>query len=227
VKISRRTVLIIALILGPFLLIGFSFPAFVQDNFVIPIALVLLLAWRIVQSVDQHVYWVALIFAVVAYALIRLFRWAYGGDTVGPTQSLDSNAVLKQISDWQTSIRLSGFEIDPSNWLERSLARMLVDLYASKQLHVTKYEIYSALEQRQMPLPEPVYTFLFPAQSSGAKRSIKQLFRHWRGIPRRQFRRWTGREKTEYYQRLEQALKFMESVMENEDDDQRFDAHHD
>ena len=219
--------MIIAFILGLFLLVGFSFPSFIQDNFITPIAFVLLLCWRILRSVDEQVYWIALIFAVVIYCLIRLYRWAQVEDTLEQTQSPDSNAALKQISYWRTSIRLSGFKIDPSNWLERNLAKMLAALYASKQLHVTPYEVYSALERRQMPLPEPVYTFLFPAQSSGAKRSIKQILRNLRDIPRKQIRRWTGREKAEYYQLLDQTLKFMESVMENEHDDKRFDAHHD
>ena len=226
-KISRRTVLIITFILGLFLLAGFSFPSFVEDNFITPIALVLWLCWRILRSVDQQVYWIALIFAVVIYCLIHLYRWAYGVDTFEQTQSPDSNAALQQISHWRTSIRLTGFKIDPSNSLERNLAKMLAAVYASKQLHVTQYEIYSALEQRQIPLPEPVYPFLFPAQSSGAKRSIKQILRSLRDIPRKRIHRWTGREKAEYYQLLDQVLEFMESVMENEHDDKRFDAHHD
>jgi hypothetical protein len=226
-KISRRTVLIIAFGLGLFLLVGFSFPSFVQDNFITPIALVLLLCWRIVQSIDQQVYWTALIFSVVIYALIRLYRSILGSDTFEQTQSLDLNAALEKIRYWQTSIRLTDFKIDRSNILEHNLAKMLAAIYASKQLHVTQYEIYSALEQREMPLPDPVYTFLFPAQPSGVKRSIKQMLRSLRDIPRQRIRRWTGREKAEYYQLLDQVLKFMESVMENEHDDKRFDAHHD
>lgn len=226
-KISRRTVLIIAFILGLFLLVGFSFPSFVQDNFVIPIALVLLLCWRILQSVDQQVYWLGLIFAVVIYGLIRLYRWTYGTDTFEQTRSLDSNAALEQISYWRTSICLTDFKMDRSNILARNLAKMLAAVYASKQLHVTQYEIYSALEQREMPLPDPVYTFLFPAQSSGTKRSIKQMLRSLWTIPHQRIRHWTGRDKAEYYQLLDQVLKFMESVMENDDDDKRFDAHHD
>ncbi len=226
-KIPRRTVLIIAFILGLFLLVGFSFPSFVQDNLITPIALVLWLCWRILRSVDEQFYWIALIFAAVIYCLARLYRWAYVVDTFEQTRSPDSNAALEQISYWRTSILLTGFEIGPSNRLGRKLAKMLADLYASKQLHVAPHEIYTALEQRQMPLPEPVYTFLFPAQSSGAKRSIKQILHNLRDIPRKQIRRWTGREKAEYYQLLDQVLKFMESVMENEHDDKRFDAHHD
>ena len=226
-KISRRTVLIIAFSLGLFFLVGFSFPSFIQDNVVTPIALVLWLGWRILRSVDQQLYWFALIFAIVIYSLIRLYRSALGVDTFEQTQSLDSNAALERISYWQTSIHLTSFKIDPSNSLGRNLAKMLVDLYASKQLHVAPHEIYSALEQHQMPLPEPVYTFLFPAQSSGAKRSIKQLLRNLRDMPRKRIRRWTGRERAEYYQLLDQVLEFMESVMENEHDDKRVDAHHD
>jgi hypothetical protein len=226
-KISRRTVLIITFILGLFLLVGFSFPSFVEDNFITPIALVLWLCWRILQSIDQQIYWLALILAVVFYFLIRLYRWAQGGDTFEQTQSPDSNPALEKISYWRTSIRLTGFKIDPSNSLERNLAKMLAALYASQQLHVAPHEVYSALERRQMPLPDPVYTFLFPAQSSGAKRSIRQILRTLRDIPRKQIRRWTGREKAEYYQLLDQVLEFMESVMENEHDDKRFDAHHD
>lgn len=226
-KISRRTVLIIAFSLGLFLLVGISFPSFVQDNFITPIALVLWLCLRILRSVDQQVYWIALIFSVVMVALIRLYRWALGMDTLKQTQSLAPNAALEQIRNWRTSIRLTDFKIDRSNTLAHNLATTLADVYASKQLHVTPYEIYSALEQREMPLPEPIYTLLFPAHSSGAKRSIKQLLRSLRDIPRQQIRRWTGREKAEYYQLLDQVLQLMESIMENEHDDKHLDAHHD
>gem|GEM_PF-1695085 len=226
-KISRRAVLIIALILGPFLLISFSFPAFVQDNFVKPIALVLLLGWRIVQSIDQRIYWFALVFAVLLYALIRLYRLFQVPNTFEQTQSPDSNAALEQINYWWTSIRLTEFEVDQADGLKRNLINMLTAIYASKQFHAMPYEVYGALEQRQIPLPEPVYAFLFPAQPFGAKRSIKQALRRWRDMPRRQIRRWTGREKAEYYQMLEQVLKFMEAVMENEDDTPRFDIRHD
>lgn len=219
--------MIIALILSLLVLVGFSFPAFVQDNFIIPLALVLLLCWRIVQSVDQQIYWVVLIFTVMLYVLVRVYRSLQGSDDFDQTQSPDVNTILQQIRYWRTSIRLIDFTHDSTNSLERDMAKMLAALYASKQNHMTQYEIYSALEQHQIPLPEPVYKFLFPARSSGAKRSLKQLLRSLEDMPRQQIRRWTGREKAEYYQRLDQALKFMESVMENEHDIERFDAYHD
>ncbi len=213
-KISRRAVLIIALILGPFLLISFSFPGFVQDNFVKPIALVLLLGWRILLSIDQRIYWLGLVCAVMLYALIRLYRLFQVPDTFEQTQSPDSNFTLEQISYWRNSIRLTDFSLDQADSLKRSLINMLVAIYASKQFRVMPYEVYDAMEQRQIPLPEPIYTFLFPAKPSGAKLSITQLLRRGRAMPRRQIRRWAGREKAEFYQMLEQVLKFMEAVME-------------
>ncbi len=213
-KISRRAVLIIALILGPFLLISFSFPGFVQDNFVKPIALVLLLGWRILLSIDQRIYWLGLVCAVMLYALIRLYRLFQVPDTFEQTQSPDSNFTLEQISYWRNSIRLTDFSLDQADSLKRSLINMLVAIYASKQFRVMPYEVYDALEQRQIPLPEPIYTFLFPAKPSGAKLSITQLLRRGRAMPRRQIRRWAGREKAEFYQMLEQVLKFMEAIME-------------
>jgi hypothetical protein len=179
------------------------------------------------QSFDQRIYWSALVFAVMLYALIRLYRLFQAPDTFEQTQLPDSNSTLEQISHWRTSIRLTDFNFDQSDSLKRSLINMLAAIYASKQFRAVPYEVYDALEQRQIPLPEPVYTFLFPAKPSGAKLSLKQLLRRWRDVPRRQIRRWTGREKAEYYQMLEQVLKFMEAVMENEDDTQRFDVHHD
>src|SRR5512136_1778616 len=120
------------------------FPSFIQDNFVTPIALVLLLGWRIVQSVDQQIYWFVLIFAVALYAFIHLYRLFQVLDTFEQTQSPDSNTALEQINYWWTSLRLTDFRRDRSRGLQRSLAHMLAAIYASKQLHVTQYEVYDA-----------------------------------------------------------------------------------
>ena len=225
-KISRR-VLIIALILGPFLLIGFMFPSFIQDNFVTPIALVLLLGWRIVQSIDQQIYWFVLIIAAALYAFIRLYRLFQVPGTFEQTTSRDLNVTLEQINYWQTSLRLTDFKIDRSDLLARNLAN-----YAGRRI---------CLETSPCHTVRSLHCFgatpgttartrlrLFVSGPIIWREAIHQTAAaDWRDIPRKRIRRWTGREKAEYYQLLEQTLKFMESVMENEDDDQRFDAHHD
>ena len=194
-KISRR-VLIIALILGPFLLIGFMFPSFIQDNFVIPIALVLLLGWRIVQSIDQQIYWFVLIFAAALYALIRLYRLFQVPDTFEQTPSLDLNGTLEQINYWQTSLRLTDFKIDRSDLLSRNLAKMLATVYASKQTPchtVRNLQCFGATPDYHCPNPFTLSCFrpnqparsdpsnsgcatggIFPASESAAGQAAKR-----------------------------------------------------
>jgi hypothetical protein len=225
-KISWRTFLIIS-ILGLFFLVGLLFPSFILDNFVTPIALVLWLFWRILQSVDQEIYWVLLIISAAVYFFIRLSRLIEESPTIEQIPPPDSNAMLERINYWRTSIRLTVIETSTSYILEHNLGKMLAALYASRQSEAVLFEIYDALKLRQMPLPEPIYAFLFGAESSGSRRSVKQILHSLRDMPRKRIRRWTGREAAEYYQSLEQVLKFMESSLENKHDDEHFDAHHD
>ena len=225
-NISRRTFIVIV-ILSLFFLMGLLFPSFIQDNFVAPIALVLLLFWRILQSIDQTIYWGLLILSVLAYFFARLYRSAQGSAAFEPTPPPDANAMLDELNYWRLAIRIACDEIGKhNNTLEHNLGKVLAALYASKQPHVAQFAIYDALKLRQMPLPEHIYAFLFGTESSSSRRSVKQIFHNLWDLPRKRIRRWTGREAAEYYQSLEQALKFMESVLENNHDDEPFDIHH-
>ena len=225
-KNSRR-IFLISLILGLILLAGLLFPSFIQDNFVTPIALVLWLFWRILQSIDQKIYWVLLVFSVVTYFVARLYRWIQEPPALEITSPSGSNATLERINQWKLSIRLMTIETSTSSVLEDSLGKMLAALYASKQSEAVQYEIYDALKRRQIPLPESVYTFLFPDESAGAKWSVKRLLQAIRDAPRKRIRRWTGREEADYYRALGQVIEFMESVLEHKYADDNFDAHHD
>ena len=225
-KISRRTVWI-SLILGLILLVGLLFPSFIQDNFITPIALVVWLFWRILQSVDQKIYWVLLVFSVVTYFFARLYHSMQAPPAVERTSPSGSNAILERINQWRLSIRLMTIETSTSSVLEDSLGKLLAALYASRQSEAVPYEIYDALKLRQMPLPESVYTFLFPDKSASAKWSFKRLLQAIRAAPRKRIRRWTGREEADYYRALEQVIEFMESVLEHNYADDNFDAHHD
>ena len=224
-KISRRTFWITS-ILGLLFLVGLLFPSFIQDNFVAPIALVLLLFWRILQSVDQAIYWVLLIFSALAYSFFRLYRSAQKSAAFEQTPPPDANAMLDELNYWRLAIRIACDETGKHSYtLEHNLGKVLAALYASKQPHIAQFEIYDALKLRQMPLPEDIYAFLFGTESSSSTRSVKQILHNLWNLPRKRIRRWTGREAAEYYQSLEQALKFMESVLENNHDDKPFDIH--
>ena len=223
-KNSRR-IFWISLILGLILLVGLLFPSFIQDNFVTPIALVLWLFWRIFQSIDQEIYWVLLILSALAYFFARLYRQTQKPVTFEQTPPPNANATLDELNYWRLAIRIACDETGKhNNTLEHNLGKVLAALYASKQPHVAQFEIYDALKLRQMPLPEDIYAFLFGTEASG-RRSVKQILHNLWNLPRKRIRRWTGREAAEYYQSLEQALKFMESVLENNHDDKPFDIH--
>lgn len=225
-KISRR-ILWISLILGLLLLVGVLFPSFIQDNFVTPIALVLWLFWRILQSVDQKIYWAVLVFSVVTYFFTRLYRSIQEPPAVERTPLAGSNATLERINQWQLSIRLMTIETSTSSIRDDSLGKLLAALYASRQPEAVPYEIYDALKLRQIPLPESIYVFLFPDESASARSPFKRLLQAIRDAPRKRIRRWTGREEADYYLALEQLIDFMESVLEHKYADDKFDAHHD
>ncbi len=222
-KISRRVALVI-LLLGLAFFIGLLFPSFVQDNVVTPVALVLWLFWRILQSVDQALYWLALIFLVVGYFFARLFRWSQDPLFYNPPTSPDANAMLERISYWQSAIRLASIETYKSKTLEQDLGMLLAALYASRQPEAVQFVIYDKLKARALPLPEDIHAFLFPAEATGSKRPFTRILRNIRDWPRKRIRRWTGREKAEYFQALDQVLTFMESAMENEHDDKHLDS---
>jgi hypothetical protein len=224
-KIPRRASRI-ALLLGLFLFLGVLFPSFIVDNFVTPVALVLWLFWRILRSVDQGIYWSLLIFSVLGYAFVRLFRLAQDPAILEQTLPSDSNAALEQINSWRISIRLTSDETEKFNSLKRKLGQMLVTMYASKQPETAPFEIYAALQRHQIPLPEHIDAFLYPAEPSGARRSLKQVLHTIRDAPRKRVRRWTGRDVAEYYQSIEDVISFMESSLELKHGDEHFDTHH-
>ncbi len=224
-KTSRRAALVI-LLLGFLFLLALTFPAFIQDNLVTPIALVLWLFWRILQSIDQAMYWILAILLALGYFLFRLIRWSQGPIVFEQFSSPDENAMLERIGYWRSSIHLSGLDTVKPHTLERELGMMLAALYASKQPESVQFEIYDDLKRRAIPLPEPIYAFLFPVEATGSKHSIQQILRHLRDWPRKQVRRWTGREKAAYYQSLEQVITFLESELENQHDDEHRNLAH-
>ena len=220
-KITRRTSLIIIL-LGLSLLLGILFHSFILDNIIKPVALALWVFRRILLSVNQKIYWGLLIFSALMAVFIRLTK------SLSPDEELplppDSNATLKEINSWRTSIWLTGNEIDKFNILKQNLRWTLVSLYASNQPGKAQWEIYEAMKQQQISLPMPIYDFLFPSQSSDGKRSFRQILQIIRRTPGKWARRWTGRDLVEYYRSIEALLTFMESLKETKHNGKHFDT---
>jgi hypothetical protein len=219
-RFSSRLSLLI-LLLGFFFFLGILFRSYLLDYFVTPVAVVLLVFWRIVLSVHQAIYWGILIFSASFYALLRLSQRPVALEQTSPPLS---NATLDNINYWRTSILLTLDEIEKPNVLRRNLGTLLAEIVASKQPGTTQFEIYDALKLHQIPLPEPIYAFVFPVEPSPSRRSFKQVLQSIQQTPSKWVRRWTGRDVAEYYQSIQDVLAFMESSLEIKHDDGPFDA---
>ncbi len=222
-RVSRRISLVVLLLALAFPVL--LFPSFIQDNIVTPVALMLWLFWRIVQSVDQAAYWVLLILLIVGYFFARVLRWIPEASAVESPSIISSNAMLERINYWRHSIRL-GSEAPETGTPEHDLGKLLATLYAAKQPEAVQFEIYDDLKSRKIPLPEPIHAFLFPPEPDWSRRSLKQILARIRDIAQRRVRRWTGRETAEYYDSLDQVIEFMESSLEYQYVDGHLDPDH-
>jgi hypothetical protein len=213
-KISGRQSLLLLLLLV-FLFLGILFRSYFLDYLVRPVAILVWYIWRILTSVDQAIYWGILVFSALTYTFISIIlRRLRGLAPLEPTPSSGSNATLENVRYWRTTILVTQDEIEKSNILKRDLGKMLAAMLASKQAGTSNWQVYNALKLHQIPLSEPIYAFLFPDESSGPRRNIKQILKNIWQTPRSWIRRWTHRDVMEYYQSIDQVIAFMESSME-------------
>jgi hypothetical protein len=223
--ISRRVSLII-LLAGLILFLGLLFSRFLLDNVVTPVALVVWVLWRFIRSADQALYWNLLIFSALSYAFIHIVRRTQAPPSFEQTQPSELDVTQEHIKNWWTSIRLTSDATDKFNLLKRNLGEMLAAMYAIKKPEVPPFEIYAAMQRRQIPLPEPIYTFLFPAQPYGAGRSLRKILHAIWQFPIKRVRRWTGQDKVEYHHSIEEVIRFMESTMETKHGDEPNNTYH-
>jgi hypothetical protein len=207
---TRRSALIL-LLLGSFLLIGVIFRAFFLEVVVKPVALLVWLLWRTVQSVDQRAYWGILIGFAIVYAFVRLARRL---TDVPDAPQPDSNVTLDKINQWRMLIPLFSDDIGEPNILKDNLGRMLAAIYNSRQPEAAHWEVDEALRERRIPLPETIYTFLFPPEPQEYGSAFRRFLQTLRDAPEKWARSLAGRDTAEYHHSIEEVLAYMESLME-------------
>ncbi len=212
---SKR--LIIAFLFAALLLLaGWLFWPFVFNDILKPIATVVWLLLRIfVLSIDQTVFWTAIIFA----GLFFLYRLLSKSQIALPSEeSLEWIETINSFEYWRSQFLLNNSNFGDDRFLKKELAHLLASLYTSKQHASTKFEIYDALEKGQIPLPEHIHTFLFPEKPQEPEQIIKKLLLSVRRTPRKWIRRWTGQETAERYRMVDEVLNFMETSLEIKND---------
>jgi hypothetical protein len=217
-NISRRLAgaLLIAAIV---LFLGLLFWPFLLNNLIRPVALVLWLLLRIlVLSIHQQYFWYAVILAAFL-VLIRLLPWEQ--PAVPPEIFLEPNTTLNKIRYWRSLFLYTDQNVQEEKTLRNELIHLLTSFYASSQRKANNFRIYEALQHGEIPLPENIHRFLFPPQPQASGGRLSTFFRSVREAPRQWVRRWTGQEKAEHFQRIEDVLQFMETSLEIKHDDRK------
>ena len=213
---------LLALAIGLCLLIAILFLSDLFAYFIRPAAVVLWMLWQILLSIDQHVLWGLLVFSCVSYAVYRILR--IPADSARQAPPPHAGSTLDRVRYWRTSIQYTADEIDAPNILKRDLAQLLVSLHAASQPEASRPDIYKALRQGRIALPEHIHAFLFPVEPDTTQRSAGQVLQNIWQTPDRWTRRWTGRDAAVYHRSIEEVLTLIESALEIDHDDERFDS---
>lgn len=221
---TSKRVVVSSLLAAIVIFIGVLFWPFLLNNILKPAALVVWFLLRIlVLGIDQKYFW----YAIILVAFIFLFRLLPGGQSDTQSDSyLGTNSTVINIGYWRGLFIYNGQDIRDEKTLQRELMHLLAFHYASTQNASNNFGIYDALQQGKIPLPETIHTFLFPQESPGKGRPIKKFFHTIRETPRKWIRRWTGQEKTEHYQMIDEVLRFMETSLEIKNDNRKNDRKH-
>ena len=222
---NPKRVALFALCLGGIVFVGLLFAPFVMTNIISPLAMVAWLFLRIfVLSIPQEYYWWFIIIAGLAW-IAR--RFAGGQPEFEERPEPELNAALKSVDNWRYILQVAEGYHGLRRELKRELCHMLISLFSARQQSATYSEVYEPLLQRQIPLPEPVYAFLFTPDPEDVQLSFIQKLRALPQAPRRWWRRWTGQERADYHQSIDAVLTFMETMLEVPHDDNSVDRRND
>jgi len=213
-KFSRRAAWLL-LFLGAGLFLSLLFWSFIVTNVVMPIATMLLLLWRLLLSIHQAFYWVLVIGLAVILILYRLVQVA---DREEDLSAPSSPSPLKVLNHWRYLLQMDTNEGSIVLSLRGEMRHMLVSMHALKQSDATPFAVQAALQSRELPLPNPIHNFLFSDEAEETTLPLQRLRRLANRLVK-WLRHWTGRDKAEYYQAVEETLTFMETFMEIQHDD--------
>ncbi len=211
---SHWRLVVFAAVLGVLILLGLVFAPFVVDTLLMPLATTLWLLLRLfVLSIHQKYFWTLLIFAMIVWALYRLSPQLQVKEE---EPDLEFNATLDEIRTWRIDLINSPTTELGQFATRRELVRMLVSLYLPRQHGAIYMDVEADLKEGRIPLPENLYTFLFPKETPADKRPLLRELRKLSQAPARLLRRWTGREAADYYRAVDDVLSFIENSLETE-----------
>lgn len=197
------------LVLGLFLFLGLLFSSWTIPNIVLPVAQAVWLFLRMfILSVNQEFYWWLLEFCVAIWALYKL---SLGEEPVRGEVYIPYNEALNNQKLWKELLAFSKGDAVQRDILKQRLILLLASHYNTSRRDSTLLEVRQALETRQLPLPDPLYAFLFiPEPEKPRNLSMRSLLRTFR----QKVRRMSGREAADFNGMVYELIEFIENSSE-------------
>lgn len=200
-------------VLGLLLFLGLVFSSWTVPNIVSPAAQAVWLFLRMfILSVDQEIYWWLLTSCVTIWAFYQLSRRE---EPVEPERETLHNEALNNLEIWREFLTSSKNDNIQRSIIKQKLILLVTSHYAAWQQCSNPLEIHQALEQRQLPLPDSLYNFMFVPEPEEPSRLSLQTFT---GACQRWYHRITGQEDAKFNQMIDELIKFMQNSSENEND---------
>ena len=223
-KKSQRIAILI-FCAGVLVFLSILFWPFVMANILMPLALTAWLLLRVfILSIDQSLIWLVVILLAVIFVLTQVRTHV---EAPVADESSETNALVSSVTLWRIWIQFGALDKAEVETIRRELTYLLVSIFKTRQQAVADFEVVDALKDREIPLPEPVYSFLFPAKPEYPKNPWLKRFRLIQEAPQKWIRRWSGRDLAEYYKAIDTVLKFMETSLELTHDSESFETGHD
>ncbi|HSL45329.1 MAG TPA: hypothetical protein VK897_17980 [Anaerolineales bacterium] len=198
------------LLLLVFLLgLAVSFPSFFLSTIIQPITLVFWAILRILNSVDQSIYWMLLI-VVCSILVLRLIPTDTGGGTKGAYQY--TYRADSRIAYWQNLISNDSLGDEDVNDLRDSLQKLFVAaLPPIERSDLIDWERIVA--SGRAPLSLPAQRFLFPPKETRRTLSqdprLKVIY-----LAPRWMRKWVGKSVPGHTAVIAEILAWIETEME-------------
>ena len=207
----QRQIVLGFLITAFLVLLGIFFRAFLFENIIQPIYILILLIYQLLISVDQKTWWILFSLSILLYVF---YRWVQQPSVSQLTPTDRKNVIMQRINYWQTSLHLTRDEIDQPNELRKDLIYIMADVYAQQYNNLNTYEIKSGLRNGHIPLPHHIHAFLFPEIESSLisnpttnKNKVRTALNSW-------YKKVTRQNVKEYYRSIEEVLVYIESILE-------------
>ena len=218
-NISKRLVIIVFGLLV-ILFVGLLFWPFILNDIITPVSLVVWVLLRIfVLSIGQKYYWGAIILITVFF----LYRRLLPPPMIQAEDFQNSNEIMRTIGYWHSLLALPDQNIHAGKTLKEELAHLVLSLDTTNHHTLPYYQLYDALRQGEISIPDQIHAFLFEEPQQGG-RSLKKLIQFIRYTPRKWLRRWTGQELADHYRMIDETLCFIETSLEMKNDDGKFNS---